>query len=521
MITGKLKGKIDLLWLEFFQGGITNPMTVVEQMTFLMFSKNLDTLESLNEKKAKRLKSKSKLKFVFNGADDPRRWKNLLQITSSEKLLKVVRDQVFPHFKDVYSNGKASVFAEFMGDAQLMIQKPSLLHKAIKMIEELNLDNADTKGDLYEYVLGKMTTSGIAGQFRTPRHIIDLIVALIDPKIGETICDPACGTAGFLVRAYEYLRKTNTSKKGIIKDKNEPEATPIYTADELSPDQRKVLHKDMLYGFDFDVTMLRIASMNLVLHGMEEPNMHYCDTMSTRMLKNFSELGEDAFDIILANPPFKGVLDHADVDPTLTGKVKTKKSELLFLVLMLRMLKLGGRCGVIIPQGVLFGSGKAFKDVRKMLVENNQLEAVISLPSGVFKPYAGVATAILIFTKGDDETDGQTENVLFYDVQQDGYALDDNRTPIDEDDLPDVQKKWKEWNRGAKKSLNKFSDRTRKAFNVPAAEMRKNNYDLSINRYKEVVYEEVAYDAPQVILDELEAIEVDIVKDLKKLRGLL
>ncbi len=518
MITGALKNKIDKLWEEFWTGGITNPLTVIEQISFLMFARNLDQLESINERKARRIGGKG-VKRVFDGPDDPRRWKNLMQISETDKLLRTVRDEVFPHFKEI--GGEETTFSEYMADAQLMVQKPSLLYKAMKMVDELPLVHSDAKGDLYEFLLSKLTTAGINGQFRTPRHIIDMMVELLDPKSTDTIADPACGTGGFLVRAYEYLRKKYTSQEGQIENPDDPSGEPIYSADMLSAEERAHIQSGMFYGFDFDVTMLRIASMNLILHGLENPNIHYCDTLSGKMTELFPKLAVNKFDLILANPPFKGSLDAEDVAPSLSGKVKTKKTELLFLALMVRMLKLGGRCAVIVPDGVLFGSSNAHRDLRKMLVENNQLEAVISLPSGVFKPYAGVSTAVLVFAKGDDTAEGQTERVFFFDVQADGFSLDDKRTPIADNDLPDVVSQWKKWNHGEKKALKHFSDRTQNAFFVTREEIVQQGYDLSIGRYKEHVYEEVQYDPPKVILKRLKKLEEDIVADLKELEAMI
>ncbi len=516
MITGELKSKISQLWEEFWTGGITNPLTVIEQISFLMFSRNLDYQESLNERKVNKLKDSKSIRLIFDGPNDPQRWKNLMQETDSRKLLETVRDKVFPHFRTIGSDG--STYSEYMADAQLMIQKPALLQKAMSMIDKLPLENSDTKGDLYEYLLSKLTTAGINGQFRTPRHIIDMMVEIIDPSKTERIADPACGTGGFLVRAYEYLRQKYTSEDGILKDDIGNE---IYTGDMLSPEERKYVNSKMFMGFDFDVTMLRIASMNLILHGLENPQIHYCDSLSKRMLESFPKIAVNHFDVILANPPFKGSLDHEDVDKSLLGKIKTRKTELLFLVLMIRMLKLGGRCAVVVPDGVLFSSSGAHKDLRKILIENNQLEAVISLPSGVFKPYAGVSTAVLVFTKSDENTEGQTENVFFYDVQADGFSLDDKRTEINENDLPDVVKKWKKWDHGKKSALKHFEDRTQKAFCVPREVIVENGYDLSIGKYKEHIDKEIKCDQPKVILERMKKLENDISENMKKLERLL
>src|SRR5690606_7399911 len=329
------------------------------------------------------------------------RWQNLKHIESADKLLTTVRDQLFPYFKSTADGD--SLFADFMKDAQLMVQKPSLLVKAVAMVDELPLDKGDTKGDLYEYLLSKLTTAGINGQFRTPRHIIRAMVELMDPSADDRICDPACGTAGFLSNAYEFILQKYSSPAGtitekVINEKGEEEIQTLYTGDLLG-DKRHHVDTDMFHGFDFDATMLRIAAINLVMHGVAEPDIHYQDTLSQRFAERHPKAANEGFDIILANPPFKGSLDEEDVAPELLRLVKTKKTELLFVGLILRMLRTGGRAAVIVPDGVLFGSSKAHQQLREELIERNQLEAIISLPSGVFKPYAGVSTAIMIFTK--------------------------------------------------------------------------------------------------------------------------
>lgn len=500
MITGKLKNDIDKLWEEFWTGGITNPLTVIEQISFLMFARLLDVAETRNEKRAER--TKKPFKGTFSGPDDERRWKNFKHL-KAEKMLAVVSQKVFPHFRKL--NG-GTTFAEYMADAQLMIQKPSLLVSAVNMIDALPITEGDSKGDLYEYLLSKLTTAGINGQFRTPRHIIRFMVEMLDPKPTETVGDPACGTAGFLVGVMQYLLEKHTSPKGILIGEG---GEKVYTGDKLEP-YRAHIQNDMFHGFDFDSTMLRIASMNLMLHGVESPDIHYQDTLSNSFPEKFSKQAAGYFDVILANPPFKGSLDAEDVHPSLTQKVKTKKTELLFVALILRMLKKGGRSATIVPDGVLFGSSKAHVALRQMLVEENQLEAVISLPSGVFKPYAGVSTAILVFTKG-----GKTDHVFFYDVEADGFSLDDKRDPVKENDLPAALERWQ------KKSAKKDTDRTAKHFMVPVEEIREKSFDLSINRYKDSVHEEAKYDSPKQILKKLRALEGEIASDLKALEGLL
>jgi type I restriction enzyme M protein len=384
------------------------------------------------------------------------------------------------------------------------------------MIDRLPLTEGDTKGDLYEYLLSKLTTAGINGQFRTPRHIIRLMVEMVDPKPNEIVGDPACGTAGFPVGVMLYLLEKYTSPEGVI---THEDGGKTYTGDLLEP-YREHIQTRMFHGFDFDVTMLRIAAMNLMLHGVDTPDIHYQDTLSKSFTDRFREQASDFFDVILANPPFKGSLDAEDVHSSLTAKVKTKKTELLFLTLMLRMLKLGGRCASIVPDGVLFGTSKAHTTLRQMLVDQNQLEAVISLPAGVFKPYAGVSTAIIVFTKG-----GKTERVFFYDAQADGYSLDDKRTPSSEEmgplgplgknDLYDAIKQWKDRN------LVSLTDRTQKAFFVPAQKIRDNKYELSINRYKETRHAEVIFEPPKKIIARLGQIEMEIAEDLAELEGML
>jgi type I restriction enzyme M protein len=510
-LTSQQKSEINKLWEEFWTGGITNPLTVIEQISFLMFAKLLDVMETTGERKAAR--TKKPFKGRFDGPNDRRRWKNFKQlpatVTESDRkrgargMLEVVRDEVFPHFRKLDGG---TTFAEYMQDAQLMVQKPSLLVSAVNMIDKLPITEGDAKGDLYEYLLSKLTTAGINGQFRTPRHIIRLMVELLEPKPTETIGDPACGTAGFLVGTMQYLLETHTSAKGRLKGED---GETIYTGDLLEL-YRAHIQSGMFHGFDFDATMLRIASMNLMLHGVDNPDIHYQDTLSNSFPEKFPRQATGGFDVILANPPFKGSLDEGDVHPTLTQAVKTKKTELLFVALILRMLKKGGRSATIVPDGVLFGSSKAHTALRQMLVKDNQLEAVISLPSGVFKPYAGVSTAILVFTRG-----GKTDHVFFYDVGADGFSLDDKRDPVGTNDLPDALVRWR------KKSAKKDTDRTAKHFMVPAKEIEGKDFDLSINRYKEARHEEAQYDPPKKIIARLRKLEAEIAKDLDELEGML
>jgi len=483
-----------------------------------MFARLLDIREMRDERVFTRKHRGEDFAGNLFGTDTQHlRWSKLKHEGDAERMLVLVREELFPHIRRVAT--KQSRLSEYMKDAQLIISKPSLLYEAVRLIDELPLGEGDTKGDLYEYLLSKLTTAGINGQFRTPRHIIDLMVAMVDPKPTEVVGDPAAGTAGFLVQTMQYLQREYSSEKGRFpaEDENgEPilgdDGTPqvVYTGDLLEP-YRDHIQKGMFYGFDFDVTMLRIAAMNLMLHDVTNPHIYYQDTLSRGFRETRPELASNHFDVILANPPFKGSLDAEDVDPTLTAKVKTKKTELLFLAHMLRMLKNpGGRAAVIVPDGVLFGSSKTHVALRRMLVVENQLEAVISLPSGVFKPYAGVSTAILLFTRG-----GRTTNVFFYDVQADGRSLDDKRESIDENDLPDVLIRWRE--RGG----DSGGDRTAAHFVIPASELEANDFVLAVNRYKEAKYEPVACESPNKIIASLRKLEEEIARDLAKLEKTL
>ena len=506
MVTGELKRRIDALWTEFWQGGITNPLTVIEQITFLMYARLLDINESRDENREKRTGKSFTRRFKED--EHHLRWSQFRHL-GADQMLPLVRDKVLPHFRSTVVSGTA--FAEFMKDAQLMIQKPALLVRAVNMIHDLPLAEGDTKGDLYEYLLSKLTTAGINGQFRTPRHIIRLMVDMLHPKPTDVIGDPACGTGGFLVSVMQYLLEAFTSPEAVIEE-TDPETGSvqrIYTGDLLER-HREHIRSSMFHGFDFDATMLRIAAMNLMLHGVDDPDIHYQDTLSTGYPDRFPKQANEGFDIILANPPFKGSLDFEDVHSGLLRLVKTKKTELLFLLLILRMLKSGGRSATIVPDGVLFGSSGAHRQLRQLLVDQNQLEAVISLPSGVFKPYASVSTGILVFAKG-----GRTDNVFFYDVQADGRSLDDKREPVEENDLPDCLERWRF------RDPVKDTDRTANAFFVPSDEIRAASFDLSVNRYKKTVYEEEEYEPPQVILKRMEKLNDEIATDLTDLEEML
>jgi type I restriction enzyme M protein len=509
-VTGALREEIDKLWLDFWVGGITNPLTVIEQISYLMFCRLLNQAESTKESRARKL---GKPYGSIYPADKPLvRWSGFSQIPNSDQMLPVVRDEVFPFLRKLGEQDQKGA-GQYLKDATLMIVSPKLLYNAVNAIGRLPLDG-DRKGDLYEYLLGKLNTAGINGQFRTPRHVIQCMVNLLDPRPDQVIGDPACGTAGFLVAVMEYIYRKNTSKAGIIRepDPDAPNGSrTIYTGDRLEAHLDHVRRR-MLYGFDFDVTMLRIGAMNLMLHGLDSPNVFYQNSLSRSFFDRYPEQARDAFDLILANPPFAGNVDDNDIEPTLTRLTKTRKTELLFLALILRMLKLAGRAAVIVPHGVLFGGSKAHLALRKHLLDENQVEGVISLPGGVFKPYAGVATAILIFTKS-----GRTEEVWFYDVESDGRSLDDKRTVLDDHDgdLKDVREKW------AEREKKKPTDRTAKCFVVPAEEIREAGYDLTVGRYRQVVHEEVQYERPESLVRKLLRLEHDIVAGLTDLEAKL
>jgi type I restriction enzyme M protein len=503
MITGPLRNQVDKLWTEFWTGGITNPLTVIEQISFLMFSRLLDIAQERAEKRSARTGKSHGGPFTVE--QEKLRWKSLKQLPA-EQMLKRVRDEVFPHFRSLGES--ESTFAEYMSDSQLMIVKPSLLVSAVNMIDALPLTEGDTKGDLYEYLLSKLTTAGINGQFRTPRHIIRLMVDLLEPKPSEVVGDPACGTAGFLVSVMQYLLENFSSPEGVIVH---DDGQKTYSGDLLEP-YRKHIQSAMFHGYDFDTTMLRIAAMNLMLHGVESPDIHYQDTLSNSFPERFALQASDGFDVILANPPFKGSLDESDVHLSLTGKVKTKKTELLFVALILRMLKLGGRAACIVSDGVLFGSSNAHRALRKLLVEENQLEGIISMPPGVFKPYAGVSTAVLIFAKG-----GKTDRVWFYKMESDGFSLDDKRDKLGDGlgDLPDIRKQW-----FAREKAGSH-DRRGKHFFVPTNEIELNKFDLSIGRYRETDCKEAKYESPLVIIRRLQMLDDEVRLHMHELESLL
>jgi len=530
MLTGTLRNDIDKLWEKFWTGGITNPLTVIEQISYLMFARLLDMQEQASERKAARTGKDFQRLFPNTKEGQLLRWQNFKNLPGTE-MRAHLRDNVYPHFATIHM-GESDV-AEFMADAEMEIKSESLLVAAVEMVDKLPLTQSDIKGDIYEYLLSKLTTAGINGQFRTPRHIIDLMVAMVVPRPEETVCDPACGTAGFLARTMEYLNRMHSSPEGTFKDE---EGNTHYTGDLLEP-YREHIANDMFWGFDFDTTMLRVSAMNMLLHGVSAPNVHYQDSLNKSIKEHWPAQEENAFDVVLANPPFKGAIDETSTNPELLSIVKTKKTELLFVAQILRMLKLGGRSATIVPDGVLFGSSKAHQQLRQKLIEENQLEGIVSLPSGVFKPYAGVSTAILIFTKG-----GSTDQVWFYDLTADGRSLDDKRTPLvpedkfgpmpatklsedelEKNNLPDCLNQWLAYRaqRQKNKPTDQFADRTHKAFVVPVDEIAANKYDLSINRYKEVVYEEEEYEPPKEILARMKALEAEIMREMDELEAML
>lgn len=484
MITGEMKNKVDKIWETFWTGGITNPLTVIEQFTYFLFIKGLDEIETKKEKEAEFLG----LDYTGLFPKDKQylRW-NKFKNLEAQQLFDIVSKEVFPFIKNLHGS-KDSAYAKYMDDAIFMIPTPNMLVKIVEGIDKLAYNkDRDTQGDLYEYLLSKVATAGTNGQFRTPRHIIDMIVELMKPTPEDRIVDPAAGSAGFLVSAGEYLRRNHAD---------------LFLVQGL----KQHFNEGMFHGFDMDRTMLRIGAMNMMMHGVENPNIEYRDSLSEQ------NTDKDAYTLILANPPFKGSLDEDAVSADLLKVVKTKKTELLFLTLFLRMLKTGGRCASIVPDGVLFGSSTAHKAIRKEIIDNHKLEAIISMPSGVFKPYAGVSTAIMIFTKTGA---GGTDNVWFYDMKADGYSLDDKRNPIEENDIPDIVARFSVVEAETERK------RTEQSFLVPVEEIRENGYDLSINRYKEVEYEEVQYEDPKVILADIKKLEEEILQGIKELEGMI
>ena len=549
MLTGKLKNQVDEIWEVFWTGGVTNPISVIEQFTYLLFIRRLDEIHTSRERQALLLDAAFD-NPIFTTEQDSYRWSKFKNL-DPDVMFDLVKDKVFPFIKTI--NGEDTSFAKHMADAIFMMPKATVLDRVVTLIDKIPMDDRDTKGDLYEYMLSKLQSSGTNGQFRTPRHIIQMMVEMTQPRLdgnkSDIICDPASGTCGFLMASEEYVRKQ-------------------YQNELMRPENSTHFHNKMFNAYDFDQHMLRIGAMNLMLHGVEHPTVEYRDSLSDQGEHNIS----DKYTLILANPPFKGSVAYDELSPdllTALGKSPKKttpkaekpeydengelieknrkkgpseKTELLFLALILRMLQTGGRAAVIVPDGVLFGSTKSHKEIRKTIIEDHKLDAVVSLPSGVFKPYAGVSTAILFFTKTNS---GGTDHVWFYDMKADGFSLDDKRTPLFKNqaltteadaidtsllnnntppsehkshtlnNIPDVLYRWKH--------SDKESDRkrTEQSFTVPLSEIVANDYDLSLNRYKEVVYEEVQYDEPKVILERIKSLQQAMDQGIKELEGML
>lgn len=510
MITGAIKNKVDKIWDDIAAGGITNPITVIEQLTYLMFIRSLDEKELENEEFSNMMGEAVEYIFPQTESGQSMRWSKFKD-KDPRDIYDIVSQRVFPAVKKIKngklpdfnaagelmevnetgvdSNNADTAFSRYMEDAMFLLPTPQVLQKIVTGLEELythDIADRDMQGDLYEYMLGKLATAGRNGQFRTPKHIREMMVELIAPTPEDIICDPACGTAGFLVSAAEYVRK--------------------HFEDTMTNEQWKAYASTMFSGFDTDRTMLRISAMNLMLHSITNPEVDYKDSVSKQNDIN------SRYTVCLANPPFKGTVDAESINDDLKAVTNTKKTELLFLALFLRLLKTGGRCACIVPDGVLFGSSNAHKSIRKELIENHHLQAVISMPSGVFKPYAGVSTAVLVFTKTGA---GGTDNVWFYDMKADGYSLDDKRTEIQDNDIPDIVERF----HNLEKEIGR--ERTEQSFFVPKKEIVENDYDLSINKYKKVEYTAVEYPSSQEILAELRALEKEIAKEIDELEKLL
>jgi len=477
MLDANLKSKIQKLWDKFWSSGLSNPITAIEQMSYLIFMKKLEDEDNKREQEADFTGEKHK--SIFKGHEDCK-W-SIWTTYPAEKILDHVKYKVFPFMGNLGDEN----YAMYMKSANFGLPTASLLIEAVNIINDMHIkeQNQDTQGDLYEFLLSELQSSGKNGQFRTPRHIINMMIDLANPEVGDKILDPACGTAGFLVEAYKHMLQAN-KKDGISR---------------LTPYKKKMLDEETIHGYDIDETMVRIALMNLMMHGIKKPNIKRQNTLSG----NYAE--ENMYDVVLANPPFKGSLNEAEINDRF--RVKTTKTELLFLELMYLALAPSGRCAVIVPEGVLFGNSTAHKAVRKMLLEQCRLDAVISMPSGVFKPYAGVSTAVLFFTKGEP-----TKEVFFYKMESDGYSLDDKRTFIDgQGDIPDILKHFE--NRTKEKS----TDRKKKYFLVPIKDIAEKDYDLSISKYRDIEYEEVKYEKPEVLKKKILELENEIIRELKEI----
>jgi type I restriction enzyme M protein len=506
LITGELRSKVDALWNAFWSGGIANPLEVIEQITYLLFIRRLDDLHTAQEKKTNRLGGKLEGIFPLTKDGEKLRWSRFKNF-SPQEMFDVISTKVFPFIRSLKGDVDDSTYSHHMRDARFTIPTPGLLSKVVELVDDIPMDDRDTKGDVYEYMLGKIASAGLNGQFRTPRHIIKMIVELVAPTPNDIVCDPACGTAGFLVATAEYIYKHHP---------------------EVNNDPKLIKHfrQKLFNGFDFDNTMLRIASMNMLLHGVGNPNVLYKDSLSEDHAGE-----EERYSLILANPPFAGQLDVETTASDLLRIVNTKKTELLFLALFLRLLKPGGRAAVIVPDGVLFGSSKAHRDLRRILIEDHKLEAVISMPSGVFKPYAGVSTAVVIFTKTNS---GGTDSVWFYDMLADGYSLDDKRQPLLSEDkltslditrfnkselekynLPDVVSRWQN------RSEEFGRTRLEQSFYVSKEELVATKYDLNLKRYKDIAVDQIKHGTPQEVLFELKVLEEEIMSGLSELEVLI
>ena len=485
MITGELRNQIDGIWDIFWSFGMTNPLTVIEQITYLMFIKILDDNELRKEANAAAF-DMPVVDPVFDKDHQNCRWSNFRHY-DADAMFSNMTEKVFPFIKNDLNAGKDTAFARYMKDALFLVPTARVLVKVVDALDSLDLNNKDIMGDVYEYLLSQIAQSGTNGQFRTPRHIIKMMVELMKPTLEDTICDPAMGSAGFICAAAQYISE-HYAKELMQKAAKQHYTTTMFT------------------GFDTDQTMLRIGAMNMMLHGVEAPNITWMDSLSE------DNTHREEYSLIMANPPFTGSLDKETISKDLLAIAPTKKTELLFLALFLKALKVGGRCASIVPDGVLFGSSKAHKALRQELVEFNRLEAVISMPSGVFKPYAGVSTAILIFTKTGH---GGTDKVWFYDMKADGFSLDDKRSPIDANDIPDIIARFHDL------AAEEGRERTEQSFFVPKEEIVDNDYDLSINKYKKTDYVAVEYPPTSEILDELDRLNAQIEEEMKALRKLL
>lgn len=495
MVTGEIKNRIDAIWDTYWVGGITNPMSVLEQMTYLFFMKMIDDAQLKKEAEANILGVK-----IVNPTFKDGMWHNpetdndvpynslrwhVFKNMEATKMFNTIRNDAFAFIKNL-NEGKSSAYSRFMRDAVFLIQNPRTLTKIVDGVDALDMTNRDAMGDVYEYILGKMAASGNNGQFRTPRHIIRMMVELMQPTLKDEICDPAMGSAGFIVESAKYIAEN-------------------YKQDLLKKENAEHFRGSMFHGFDTDSTMLRIGAMNLMLHGVEEPDVAYRDSLSS------SNNDTERYTLCLANPPFAGSIDSEDTSKSLLAITNTKKTELLFVSLFIRMLQTGGRCASIVPDGVLFGNSNAHVALRKELVENHTLRAVISMPSGVFQPYSGVSTAVLIFTKTGA---GGTDRVWFYDMQADGYSLDQKRTEVTENDIPDVVARFHNLEAEVQRS------RKDKSFLVPVDEIRQNDYVLSINKFKEVEREAIEYESTEVIHGRIEALESEIAAAINEFRNI-